>query len=214
MNNPYSEARATLVKKLEGEGVLLTPSILQAFRQVPRELFISPPHRRQAYEDMALPLAPRQTISQPYTIAVMLEFLSPQPGESILEIGSGSGYVLALLSQIVGLQGKVFGVELNPETVEGSEGVLKALKINNVEVKAGDGKEGWPEKAPFDRILVSAACTHLYPAWETQLVPRGTIVAPIGGAAAQHLVKARKTNGTIQEEVCPKGLFVFVPLRS
>ncbi len=164
-----------------------------------------------AYEDTALPIGFDQTISQPSTIAVMLEALGARRGQRVLEAGSGSGYVLALLSRIVGKKGMVFGVELNERLAERSKRSLKGAGAANAKVKFGDANHGWGENAPFDRILVSAACSEIPKDLENQLGERGVLVAPVGREAQRitRLFKQGKRVVISQE----KGEFLFVPFK-
>ncbi len=155
-----------------------SPKILEAFEKVKREDFVLQNMKSLAYADIALPIGFNQTISQPYTIAVMLSLLKLKQGQDVLEVGSGSGYVLALMSEIVGEAGKVFGVELVQKIADKSRNILK--HYSDIELFNRDGRIGLPEKAPFDRILISAACMEIPEALTEQLKEGGILVAPIG----------------------------------
>tara|TARA_B100000315_G_C14476541_1_gene540897 strand:- start:377 stop:991 length:615 start_codon:yes stop_codon:yes gene_type:complete len=185
--------------------------ILNAFSKVKRENFIPLNSRKNAYEDTSLPIGEGQTISQPYTITVMLELLKLKKEQKVLEIGSGSGYVLALLSEIVGKKAIVFGVELVKELYEKSKENLRDYE--NIEVYNRDGNLGLNEKKPFDRILISARTEEIPPALVRQLKDKGIIVAPIGSSYIQSLTSFRKENGKLKviEEIPG---FLFVPLVS
>src|SRR3990167_7800366 len=142
-------------------------NILDAFSKIPRENFVPKVVKNNAYEDTALPIGMGQTISQPYTIAVMLSELQLKKGQKVLEIGSGCGYVLALISEIIGKGGKVFGMEIVGELATKSKENLEDYK--NIKVFHKSGFQGFPDKAPFDRILLSAACRDIPEALFSQL---------------------------------------------
>ncbi|MBI2452444.1 protein-L-isoaspartate O-methyltransferase [Candidatus Pacearchaeota archaeon] len=176
--------------------------IIKAFKKVPRENFLPENLKDLAYEDTALPLGYGATISQPYTIAFMLSLLELKKGQKILEIGSGCGYVLALLAEIT--KSKIYGIEIIKPLAEQSKKTLK--KYKNIKVFCKNGFSGFPEKAPFDRILVSASANtfpeHLY----SQLKPNGIIVVPVRDSIFQ----IKKQNGKIKIKEFPG--FVFVNL--
>jgi len=187
-------------------------AVKKAFLSVKRELFFPESLRSFSYEDNAFPIGSGQTISQPSTIAIMLEMLSPKQGQKVLEVGSGSGYVAALLSSIVGSKGMVFGVERVEEL---REIALKALALQgctNVQLAFGNGRLGLEKKAPFDRILVSAACASVPEPLFRQLAPRGRLVAPVGNRFLQDLVLFEKRKSAIVETDRKTG-FAFVPLK-
>ncbi len=185
------------VSELEQQGVARSPYVRDAFLHIDRKDFVLPEYRSEAYEDYPLPIGQRQTISQPYTVAFMLDILDPLPGQSILDIGSGSGWTTALLAYIVSPQtnhksqisnshtsGKVYGIEIIPELCElGKHNCEKYGFMANgvVEFYCQDGNNGLPTCAPFDRILASAAVqrTDISDAWKQQLKIGGRIVAPI-----------------------------------
>ncbi len=181
--------------------------IVTAFNKVKRENFIPEQYQNLAYEDIALPLENGATISQPYTIAFMLNLLELQPNKNqkILEIGSGSGYVLALISTII-KKGKIYGIEIISSLADKSKKLLKEDK--KITILNKNGSNGLPEKAPFDRILISASAneipTKLYP----QLKNDGILVTPVNNS----IFKIRKKNEKIEIKEFPG--FVFVPLVS
>ncbi len=181
--------------------------ILDVMFQVPRHLFIPEASRAMAYGDFSIPIGQGQTISQPYVVAKMIDLLGPSFEDKVLEIGSGSGYVIAILSK---MSKKIIGVERIPALVEESKKKLKELKINNARIIEGDGSIGAIHYQPFTKILVSAACPEIPEDLISQLKMNGTIVIPIGDRVKQKIVKAIKT---------PKGLKIeqyddcsFVPL--
>ncbi|MBS3070807.1 protein-L-isoaspartate O-methyltransferase [Candidatus Pacearchaeota archaeon] len=185
--------------------------ILEAFSKVKRENFIPEDKKNYAYQDIALPIGLGQTISQPYTIAVMLSLLKLKKRQRVLEIGSGCGYALALISEIVGKKGKVFGLEVREELVKNSKKNLKNHK--NIEVYHGDGNFGLKDKAPFDRILISAAAQKIPERLVSQLKQSGIIVAPIGKSyeSTQTMTQFVKSkNKLVVKEKIPG--FLFVPL--
>ena len=179
--------------------------IVKAFEKVKREDFIPENLSTFAYEDIALPLDKGSTISQPYTVAFMLNLLDPKKGQKILEIGSGSGYVLALLSEITKDGGEIYGIELNKKLVEKSSKLLE--KDKKIRVIAKDGSKGLPEKAPFDRILISASASEIPKHLTEQLKDSGIMIVPVQNS----IYKIEKQKGKTIAEEFPG--FVFVPLR-
>jgi protein-L-isoaspartate(D-aspartate) O-methyltransferase len=184
--------------------------ILSVFEQVPREAFLPAELAPRAYEDTALPIGLGQTISQPSMIALMLQALECAPRHRVLEVGSGSGYVLALLSQ---LGCEVFGVERHAELAARATDTLRAIGVTDVVVKEGDGTLGLPEHAPYDRILVSAGATAIPEALLAALAEGGRLVMPVGGTESQILVTCeRDDKGALHYRAGPS--CVFVPLIS
>jgi len=190
-----------------------SPIVKKAFLGVKRELFVPGKLQASAYVDEALPIGFGQTISQPSTIAIMLEMLELKEGQKVLEVGSGCGYVLALLSEAVGAQGKVFGVEKLKDLVEVSRKNLEAQGTKNVAVIEGDGSLGLKEEAPFDRIIVSAACPFVPKPLFDQLKEEGIAVAPVGDLYTQEIQQMRKKNGKPLKRNYAGTFFSFVPLR-
>jgi len=182
--------------------------ILDAFSKVKRENFIPEELKNRAYEDRALPIGKGQTISQPYTIATMLNLLDLKKDQKVLEIGSGCGYVLALMSKITGNKGKVFGVEIVKELAEKSKDNLKGYK--NIKVYNRDGRKGLEEAAPFDRIIISAACGEIPKKILSQLKDKGIVVAPVGPQYEQSLVTIQREKDDFKIKEKLPG-FVFVP---
>ena len=158
------------------------PAALDAFRAVPRERFVTPDQVARAYDDCALPIGHGQTISQPYMVALMTQELRPAAGHRVLEIGAGSGYQTAILAEM-GLD--VHTVERIPELAQRARETLESLGYDRVRFRVGDGTLGWPEEAPFDRIIVTAGAPRTPPALEAQLADRGRMVIPVGPVSAQ-----------------------------
>jgi protein-L-isoaspartate(D-aspartate) O-methyltransferase len=195
--DPYAPRRAAMVREtIEARGVK-NPAVLKSVRTVPRHLFVPAYLRDQAYQDRPLPLAQGQTISQPYIVAVMTELLEPDRSHRVLEIGTGSGYQAAVLSPLVR---EVFTMEIVPELAESSARRLASLGYSNVTVRLGDGYKGWPDKAPFDRIILTASPKDVPPALLDQLKPGGKLVGPVGaGFFDQELIVIDKgRDGTLK----------------
>lgn len=182
--------------------------ILDAFSKVRREDFIFESLKHRAYHDTALPIGHSQTISQPYTIAVMLSMLEPRKSQKVLEVGSGCGYVLALLSELVGEKGEIYGIELVKELAEKSKENL--FDYNNIKIFNKNGAEGLEDFAHYNRILISAGCEEVPDKLFSQLKEGGFLVAPVGPRYEQVLTKFQKKNSKIQITEKLQG-FVFVP---
>jgi protein-L-isoaspartate(D-aspartate) O-methyltransferase len=183
--------------------------VLDAMTRVPRHEFVPERYRDQAYEDHPLPIGEDQTISQPYIVVVMLQALKLSSTDNVLEIGTGSGYVTALLAQ---LTAQVTSMERHPALADAAREVLDNMGYENVRVVAGDGTRGFPEAAPYDAILVSAAAAELPSTLVSQLAEGGRMIIPIGGAEAQQLQYIEKLNG--QPQITLRELCRFVPLIS
>ena len=195
-----------LLQRLKALG--FSKNILDAFSKVKRENFIPEELEKEAYEDTALPIGHGQTISQPYTIGIMLSELELKKGQNILEVGSGSGYVLALLSEIIGKNGKVSGIEVVKELVAKSKESLE--DYNNIEIYHRNGSKGLPEKAPFDRILISAACREVPKELLNQLKDGGILLTPKGPRFEQSLVVIERQGNEFKTIREIPG-FIFVP---
>lgn len=181
--------------------------VLKAMRKVPRHLFVDESQWFRAYDDMALPIGEGQTISQPYMVAIMTELLDLKGYEKVLEIGTGSGYQAAILAE---LSREVYTIErVQSLSLKASE-VLRSLGYNNVHLRVGDGTLGWPEEAPFDRVIITAACPEIPEPIINQLNEGGIVVAPVGERFSQVLLKIRKEAGRLNEEYHTP--CVFVPL--
>ena len=174
---------ARLILGLRSAGVI-DAKVLNALQQTPRDLFVPELFRERAWEDSALPIACGQTISQPYIVGLMTQALSLEARHRVLEIGTGSGYQTAVLSRLVRY---VYTIERYRSLLGEAEARLKTLHIQNVITRFGDGREGWPEQAPFDRIIVTAAAPDEPEALLKQLKPNGILVAPVGRGAVQSL---------------------------
>lgn len=182
--------------------------VLAAMDRVPREAFVDVDQQDSAYDDCALPIASGQTISQPYTVAYMCEAARIGPADKVLEIGTGSGYGAAVLSQ---LAREAYSVERLPELASEARRRLAELGYRNVHVATADGSLGHPEGAPYDAILVTAGAVTLPPALVEQLAPGGRIVIPIGdGESGQTMCRFTDRRGRLEEENL--GAFAFVPL--
>ncbi|MCD6382312.1 MAG: protein-L-isoaspartate(D-aspartate) O-methyltransferase [Candidatus Hydrothermae bacterium] len=182
--------------------------VIEAMLRVPRHLFVPPPHREEAYNDYPLSIGRGQTISQPYMVAVMTEALELKGDEKVLEIGTGSGYQTAVLAEIAS---EVFTIERDPLLAERARELLESLGYKNIHFRVGDGTLGWPEEAPFDRIIVTAAAPSIPKPLREQLRVGGIIVIPVGGRYGQTLVKGKKVS---DEKMEIEELFecAFVPL--
>lgn len=184
-------------------------AVLRAMRSVPREKFVPASERRRAYSDRPLPIGERQTISQPYIVALMSSLARIAPGQRVLEIGTGSGYQAAVLAE---LEAEVWSIELLPGLAARAETTLRGLGYDAINLRVGDGYLGWPEAAPFDRIVVTAAPPEIPQALLDQLATGGRLVAPVGPDPwSQRLVVAiRDEDGEI--EVQDHGGVAFVPM--
>jgi protein-L-isoaspartate(D-aspartate) O-methyltransferase len=200
-------ARDRLIERLTAEGIA-DRRVLDVMRSLPRHLFIDEALASRAYEDTALPIGQGQTISQPYVVARMTEALieSKMP-RRVLEIGTGSGYQCAVLAQLVD---QVFTVERIDELLRNARRRLRKLAITNVRSRHADGRLGWPDEAPFDAIILTAAGTQLEDALLAQLAPDGCLIAPVGPPGRQTLLRVRAGDqGWVRESL---GSVSFVPL--
>jgi protein-L-isoaspartate(D-aspartate) O-methyltransferase len=206
MPNPPTARRLMVDSQLRARGIS-DPRVLDAMLRVPRHEFVPEPYRAQAYEDHPLPIGDGQTISQPYIVALMLESLQLAPTEKVLEVGTGSGYVTALLAE---LAAQVFSIERHASLAESARSVLAALGYTNICVFTGDGALGLTAGAPFDAILVSAAALRVPPALPSQLADGGRMIIPIGSPDSQQLQFIRMVNGRPINSL--RELVRFVPL--
>lgn len=205
----FQSQRERMVREQLAERDLRDARVLAVMGAVPRHEFVPESLRAQAYEDHPLPIGEGQTISQPYIVAAMLDHLALQPTDRVLEVGTGSGYVTALLSMLCG---EVFSVERHPSLAASAEATLRKLGYRNVKIRIGDGSEGWSEHAPFNAVLVSAATAEVPAPLFEQLIEGGRMIIPVGSAASQYLQLIRKVNG--QPEVRLLEGCRFVPLVS
>lgn len=181
--------------------------VLAAMARVPRHLFVPAASQSEAYEDRPLPIGDGQTISQPYMVAIMTQALGLAGGERVLEIGTGSGYQTAVLAE---LSREVFTVERLFALFQKAENRLRNLGYENIRCRLGDGSKGWPEKAPFDGILVTAGAPGVPEALKAQLAEGGRLVIPVGSRYTQSLLRIERTGGRFAEEDITG--CVFVPL--
>jgi protein-L-isoaspartate(D-aspartate) O-methyltransferase len=181
--------------------------ILQAMREVPRHLFVPSVVASKAYGPGALPIGAKQTISQPYIVARMIELLELTGSEKVLEIGTGTGYQAVVLSKLCA---KVFSIERINELALRAAELFRTLKINNATVKVFDGTYGWSDQAPFDRIIVAAAAPQVPEPLVAQLARTGKLVLPIGAEGSQRLARVTRVGTRVQIEDC--GSAEFVPL--
>lgn len=200
-----------LLRELMEQGILRTPRIIEAFRAVPRESFLPEELVLEAEVNAPLPIGDGQTISQPLTVAIMLELLAPQPGDKVLDVGAGSGWTAALIGMIVGPGGRVFAIERLTALKTFAEQNLKKFHLPQVTLRLGDGSRGLPAEAPFQAIHVAAAAAHsIPPALPQQLAIHGRLVIPVG-ALSQDLIRlTRRGRDEFQEDRYPG--FQFVPL--
>ena len=184
---------------------------LNSFREINRENFIVESLKNRAYEDVPLPLLRGKTISQPTTVMIMTSLLELQIGEKVLEVGTGSGYQSAIIAKIIGDEGKVITTEVVPELVHFARENLKKAKIGNVKVYEDDGSKGMKDEAPFDKIIITAACREFPKPLLEQLKPNGIIVGPVGNQQEQEMVKGVKDKGGhLRLEFL--GQFLFTPM--
>ena len=192
--------------QLESRGIH-DPRVLEAVRAVDRAAFVPAEFTEFAYEDRPLGIGEGQTISQPYMVALMTQSLALSGRERVLEIGTGSGYQTALLAR---LAAEVYTVEYYASLQERAKAVLDGLGFTNIHYRVGNGRRGWPEEAPFDRILCAAAAENVPYVWLEQLADPGMLLVPIGPRESQVLVQVSKRGGrTLRSEFCPCR---FVPL--
>jgi protein-L-isoaspartate(D-aspartate) O-methyltransferase len=200
--------RAMVDLQIRARGIS-NPALLAALREVPRHEFVAAPMRRDAYEDTPLPIEERQTISQPYIVALMLEAAQIGAGDRVLEVGAGSGYASAVASR---LAAHVDAIERHPRLVDLARERLARLGYSNVDVHGGDGSEGWPAGAPYDAIVVAAAGPRVPAALREQLAVGGRLVMPVGGQhATQRLVRLVRASADRFDETDLGGV-MFVPL--
>lgn len=191
-----AERHAMVEEQIAARGVY-DPRVLAAMRAVPRHRFVPPSEQRDAYADWPLPIGAGQTISQPFIVGYMSDLVDLSPEERVLEIGTGCGYQAAVLGQ---LAKEVYTIEIVPELAASAEQRLRELGYTNVHVRAGDGYRGWPEAAPFDAILVTAAPDHVPQPLIDQLALGGKLVIPVGGDWSQEIAVLTRTRSGVREE--------------
>jgi protein-L-isoaspartate(D-aspartate) O-methyltransferase len=208
MNPPAAQRgrQLRLVETLRARGAV-PARLLDAFKQVARHAFVEEALWDQAYDDRALPIGEKQTISQPSVVATMLMMLAPQPTDRILEIGTGSGYQTALLAHLVA---QVYSIERLPGLARSAHARLRAMGLSNVHVKTFDGTYGWRDRAPFQGIIVTAAAPEVPATLTEQLDEGGRLVLPVGEAEEQSLIRIVREGGNLRAE--DHGACHFVPL--
>ena len=203
-----SERERMVREQIESRGIR-HPDLLRVLRLTPRHLFVPERIQGMAYEDCALPIGYGGTISQPYIVALMTELLSPEKHDRVLEIGTGSGYQAAVLAQ---LTTQVYTIEIERELADSARARLGGMGYSNITVRLGNGYLGWPEKAPFDRIMITAAPPEIPPALLDELARGGRLVAPVGSTSFQELVVIEKrADGTLHRSSAAP--VIFVPMR-
>ena len=198
-----------LIKNMKRSGFLSNNKVEDAIRKSQRHEFVPSSLKEKAYEDIPLPIMKNQTISQPSVVSRMTEWLNVKEGQKVLEIGTGSGWQTAIISYLVG-DGEVFSIERHSEVAKFAKENLEKVGIKNVKINLGDGSKGIPEEAPFNRIIITAACKKIPPSLLEQLSIEGLLVAPVG-EFEQSLVLLDKTSHGIKEIKRESG-YVFVPL--
>lgn len=201
----FVEERARLVETLRHQGVR-SERVLRAMARVPRHRFVPPEIVPHAYRNEPMPIGYEQTISQPYVVAYMTELLELEPDDRVLEVGTGSGYQAAVLAE---LAKEVYSVEIVPELAISGERNLRAAGYEHVTVRVGDGYAGWPEKAPFDAIIVTAAPDHIPPGLIEQLATGGRLVIPVGDFHQEIILVTKSEGGVVQRTTIPVR---FVPM--
>jgi protein-L-isoaspartate(D-aspartate) O-methyltransferase len=203
--DPFVEPRNRLVEDLRRHGIR-SEKVLAALLRVPRHRFVPADIRSLAYEDRPLPIGFDQTISQPHVVAFMTEVVRLKPGDRVLEIGTGSGYQAAILAELVQ---EVDTIEIIPELASRAAAVLRDLGYRNVRTRVGDGYLGWPERAPFDAIVVTAAPPEVPMALVEQLAVGGRMVVPVGTGVQELRLITRRADGTTEKSLIPVR---FVPM--
>ncbi len=196
--DPFVDLRREMVDQQIRRRQVSSPSVLRAMEEVPRHRFVPEPQRGSAYVDAPVPIGDGQTISQPYVVALMTELLELDADSKVLEIGTGSGYQAAVLSRIAS---KVYSIEIREGLGESARNLLEDLGYDNVEVRIGDGYKGWPEAAPFDGIIVTAAPERIPQPLVDQLRIGGKMVIPVGRFLQELLVITRTEDGIRTREV-------------
>lgn len=208
MGQDFSLVRERMVQGQIMSRGIRQPAVLAALNLVPRHIFVPDYLSHLAYEDSPLPIAEGQTISQPYIVALMIEAAELDSGANLLEIGTGSGYAAAVASRIAR---QVYTIERIPSLARHAKEIYRSQDYSNIEIKEGDGTLGWPEKGPFDAIIVTAGAPVVPDSLLSQLKEGGRIIIPVGGAKMQELLRIRKgAEGKIMREVLE--IVRFVPL--
>ncbi|MFH0876632.1 MAG: protein-L-isoaspartate(D-aspartate) O-methyltransferase [Candidatus Omnitrophota bacterium] len=195
-DNREEERINMVATQIESRGVK-DQNVLAALRKVPRHLFVAENTKAFAYDDNALPIECRQTISQPYIVGLMTELARIGPGDKILEIGTGSGYQAAVLAELAEI---VFSIEIIPELAQKALETLNRLGYTNIQIRTGDGYQGWPEQAPFDAIVVTAAAGEIPNELVKELKIGGRMVIPLGDFSQELYVLTKNEDGTLTKE--------------
>ncbi|HMH50329.1 MAG TPA: protein-L-isoaspartate(D-aspartate) O-methyltransferase [Candidatus Acidoferrum sp.] len=204
---PFERERERMVDEQLTRRGIVDERVLAAMRRVPRHLFVEEALRDRAYGDHPLPIGEHQTISQPYIVGLMTSLLALEGGEKVLDVGTGSGYQTAVLA---GLVRRVCSIERLPALAARARGIIEGLGITNVWIRVGNGALGWPDEAPFDRILVAAGGPSVPPPLFQQLAAGGRMVLPIGDATSQILTLVENVDG--QMKITSHGDCSFVKL--
>lgn len=201
----YEKQRRQLVEQLRSEGIR-SQGVLDALLKVPRHKFVPSSYRHLAYQNRPLPIGQDQTISQPFIVGYMTEAAEIASGEKVLEIGTGSGYQAAVLAE---LAKQVYTIEIIPELADSARTLLREMGYKNVEVKTGNGYAGWPEHAPFDAIVVTAAPDQVPQALVEQLSVKGKMVIPVGSSFQQMVIITKTESGVVERRTIQ---VAFVPM--
>jgi protein-L-isoaspartate(D-aspartate) O-methyltransferase len=202
----YSAPRQRMVQTQLRAGGIENEAVLQAMGKVPRHLFVPPEMRERAYDDTPLPIGLGQTISQPFIVAYMTEALQLTRDHTVLEIGTGSGYQAAVLAELVR---QVYTIEIVPQLADRARKTLAEAGYKNVDVRTGNGYAGWPEQAPFPRIIVTAAPEQIPPALVAQLAVGGVMVLPVGTMSQEMTIVTKTADGVAEKRTIPVR---FVPM--
>ena len=204
-DDPYVAARARMVERHLAERGIEDQRVLEAFRTVPRHLFVPEGYQRLSYDDESIPIGEGQTITPPFDVAFMTEALGLEPTDRVYEVGTGSGYQASILGQ---LAGEVYSVEIHEPLAARAAGVIERLGYENIHTRHGDGYAGWPEAAPFDKVIVTCAPEAIPPPLIEQLKEGGRMVIPIGSRFDQKVYVFDKTGGELVGGAIRPTLFV------
>ncbi|MBD3155921.1 MAG: protein-L-isoaspartate O-methyltransferase [Candidatus Aenigmarchaeota archaeon] len=208
----FEEQNKALVESLVALNVLKTDRMINAFLEVPRHTFVPEKYMNKAYHDIALPSIGDQTISQPYTVATMLEALAPDVGDNVLDVGSGTGWTTCLLSRIVGKKGKVTGIDIEPKLHEFAQKNIAKFDLKNVELVLGNARKGYHKNAPYHCTLINAACDDVPDKIRSQVIMGGRIVAPVNADMGQKMILFQKIDDN-EFTRTNLGDYVFVKLK-
>lgn len=212
-NTKYASRLDALIRTMRESEYLTDHKVESALRRAPRHEFVPPRERDKAYQNIPLSTANGQTISQPIVVSHMTEWLDVHEGQKILEVGTGSGWQSAVLSYMVGNDGAIYTVERDPCLAAFAQDNLDRLAISNVHTITGDGSMGHPDQSPYDRIIVTAACSSIPPPLVEQLDKNGLLVAPVDDSDSQSMIMLQKTADGTTIQIKREPRYVFVPLR-